>query len=203
MKTTIRRHPLVAYFLLVYAIAWIGSFVVMGPKFLRGEEILFTDIIIIAIPMLAAPSLTGIALTAIMDGQNGLRSLFRRMSHWRVDRRWYAALLIFPLLILAVYRLLYLVVSPAYVPTFFAIGFQMGLAAGFLEEIGWMGFAFPHMRASRSVLVTAILLGLLHSLWHLAAGYLGASTVRGVYFLPHFLAFTVAMTAMRVLVVWV
>jgi hypothetical protein len=164
MKSTIRRHPVVAYFLLVYAIAWIGSFVVMGPKFLRREEILLTDLLIIGIPMLAAPTLAGIALTIVVDGTHGLHELFQRMVYWRVDPRWYGALLIFPILILAVYRTLYFVAPPEFVPTFFAFGFLLGLAAGFLEEIGWMGFAFPHMWAGRSALAAAIWLGVLQYL---------------------------------------
>jgi hypothetical protein len=54
-----------------------------------------------------------------------------------------------------------------------------------------------------SALAVGILLGVLHSLWHLAPDYLVASGTRGAYWLPHFAMFLVSMTAMRVLVVWV
>jgi uncharacterized protein len=50
----------------------------------------------------------------------------------------------------------------------------------------------------------SILLGLLWALWHLPViNYLGTATPHGVYWLPFFLAFTLAMTAMRVLIAWI
>jgi membrane protease YdiL (CAAX protease family) len=83
------------------------------------------------------------------------------------------------------------------------MGILLGLMAGFFEEIGWTGFALPKMLLKHSALTVGILLGVLHSLWHLAADYLGASAARGAYWLPHFAAFLASMMAMRVLIVWV
>ena len=79
-----------------------------------------------------------------------------------------------------------------------------GLLAGFFEEIGWTGFAFPRLRERFGLLAGAVLLGLLHSFWHIVADYLFSSAEYGAYWLPHFLIWMVAsMTAMRVLIVWV
>jgi len=76
--------------------------------------------------------------------------------------------------------------------------------AGFLEEIGWMGYAFPKMRPQTNGLAPSILLGLLWALWHLPViDYLGTATPHGAYWLPFFLAFGLAMTAMRVLIAWI
>ncbi len=84
------------------------------------------------------------------------------------------------------------------------IGISFGIVAGFFEEIGWMGFAFPRMRFDWSPLRTAILLGLLWSVWHIPAiDYLGTATPHGAFWLPFFLAFTAAMTAMRVIIAWI
>jgi len=47
-KSFVRRHSLVIYFVLAFAIAWIGSFVLGGPKFLAGEVFEFSDIGLIA-----------------------------------------------------------------------------------------------------------------------------------------------------------
>jgi hypothetical protein len=67
-----------------------------------------------------------------------------------------------------------------------------------------MGYAFPNMQLKRSALATGILLGVIHVLWHIVPDYVGASSARGAYWLPHFLTMMlVAMTAMRMLIVWV
>ena len=205
VKNVIRRRPLATYFGLVFAISWVGSFVAAGPKFLRGEALQDTDLLLMFVPMILGPSVAGVVLTAIVDGRSGLRDLFARMLRWRVGVRWYAAaLLTAPVGVLAVLVVLRGLVGPVFAPRLFLMGAAIGLVAGFLEEIGWTGYAYPRMQLRRSAFAAAILLGLLHAAWHLAADYLGASRERGVYWLPHFLAMMVAaMTAMRVLIVWV
>jgi membrane protease YdiL (CAAX protease family) len=199
----IKRHSVATYFVLAFAVSWIGIFAAAWPKFSRGEAMGINETLLMFLPMLAGPSLAGIALTSIVDGKDGLRDLFSRIGRWRVGGQWYAALLIFPILILLVLLLLVALVSPDFAPYFFPLGTVIGLVGGFFEEIGWMGYAYPRMQLRRSALTTAVLLGLLHTAWHFAADYLGASGARGVYWLPHYAMFVASMTAMRVLVVWV
>jgi membrane protease YdiL (CAAX protease family) len=203
IRTLIQSQPAAAYFVLAFVISWGGSFVAVGPKFLRGETIQLTDIWLIGSIMLVTVSTLGISLTYFLDGKDGLRDLFSRMRKWRVGARWYLALLIFPVLILAVLLPLSALVSPDFRPNFFPLGILMGLAAGFLEEIGWMGFAFPKMKSRYTILTAGIILGVLHVLWHFAGDYLGAAEARGASWLPHFFAFCVSMIAMRILNVWV
>jgi hypothetical protein len=64
-----------------------------------------------------------------------------------------------------------------------------------------MGYAFPRMRSVMSAVNASIVLGLLWAVWHWPViDYLGAATPHGAYLLRFFLAFTAAMTAMRVLI---
>ena len=205
IKTFIQRHPVTSYFLLAFFISWGGSLAVLGPKFIRGETYQLTDSLLALLAMLAGPSLTGITLTAIVDGRAGLRELFSRMARWRVKIRWYAvALLTPPVLILAVLLVLSRLVSLVFTPNFLALGIAYGLLCGFFEETGWMGYAFPKMQMKHSALAASLILGVLHGTWHVVAGYLGASGNLGIYWLPNFIAmWIIGMTAMRVLIVWV
>jgi len=135
------------FFLVAFAIAWLGSFLVAGPKFFRGETIEPLDAGLMALPMLAAPILSGILMAFIVDGKQGFKDLFSSMRIWRVGK-WYLTLLIFPFLILVVSLLLSATVSPEFTPIFLAEGILMGITAGFLEElVGWLvGLKFnpPH-----------------------------------------------------------
>lgn len=203
IRSQIQRHAVLSYFALAYLVAWGGTFAAVGPKFIRGETLQFTDALLAFLPMLIGPSLAGIVMTRLVDGESGIRALFSRMRLWRVDARWYSAILIFPVLILAVQLGLVALLSRDFAPYFFPEGILIGLLAGFIEEIGWTGFALPKMQLKHSALAVGLFLGVLHSLWHLVPDYLTASGTRGVYWMPRFAMFLASMTAMRVLVVWV
>jgi membrane protease YdiL (CAAX protease family) len=154
--------------------------------------------------MLLGPSVTAIVLTRLLDGRTGLGELFVRMRQISFAPAWYAMLLVPPALVFTVLLSLKTFVSPTYAPNHFLPGLGFGLVAGFVEEIGWMGYAFPRMRTYWNPFASAALLGVLWGTWHLPViDYLGAATPHGAYLLPFFLAFTAAITAMRELIAFV
>ena len=200
----IRRYPIVTYFAQTFMISWTGALAVAAPHLIRHQPLPKMTGILMFPVMLLGPSFAGIALTRVVDGKDGLRDLFSRMFVARVPAGWYTALLIPPVLVLTVLLSLQKFVSPVYTPNRFIIGILFGIPAGLFEEIGWMGYAFPKMRSQSNGLSSGVVLGLLWSLWHLPViDYLGTATPHGGDWLPFFLAFTLVMTAMRVLIAWI
>jgi len=196
-------HSVAAYFLLTFTISWLGALAVAAPHLLRHEPLPKITGILMFPAMLLGPSISGILLNGIVDGKTGLRDLFSKLVRARIPPRWYAPLLIPPVLVLTLLLTLKTFLSPVYTPNFFLMGVLFGVPAGLLEEIGWTGFAFPRMSSQLNPLVAGILLGLLWGLWHLpVVNYLGTATPHHAYWFPFFLAFTFAMTAMRVLISW-
>lgn len=175
-----------------------------SPHLVRGSSFPTLTGILMFPAMLLGPSLSGVLLTGIVDGRAGLRDLFARMLRCRVPLRWYASLLIPPILVLTVLLSLATFNSPSYTPNRFLLGILFGIPAGFLEEIGWSGFAFPKMRLQSNALTAATVVGLLWGVWHVpVVSFLGAAAPHGAYWLPFALVFIAAMTAMRILVSWI
>lgn len=80
-----------------------------------------------------------------------------------------------------------------------------GLVTGFLEELGWTGFAVARLPSRYGVLTTGFFVGLLWGAWHFLSNYLGSATPAGglplAIFLP-VLLFSF-LPPYRVLMVWV
>ena len=200
IKRYIQDNPVTMFFLVAFAIPWIPSFFVAGPKFFRGEDIEPLTLLI-GVAMFLAPIFSSILMAFIVDGKRGIGNMFDRMKIWRVGK-WYLTLLIFPVLILVLSLLLSATVSSDFAPGFLIGGIMMGIAAGFLEELGWMGFAFPKMREKHGLIRASIYLGLIHGLWHLPLWFLWEYSTLGVFWFPYFIAFTAMLDALRVILAW-
>lgn len=211
MTVFFKRYPLFGYFILVYFIAWGGILLInfcYGFHLFHGESVLSKGIsgqlMFVWLVMLLAPFLAGLFLKRVMDGQEGVKQLFSSMSRWKVGTLWYlAALLIIPaLLVPIIYS--FVLLSKNYAPgLMFATGLGAGLIGGFFEEIGWTGFALPKFQLKYTPFVAGIILGIIHSVWHLLADYLGGISFYKELYLLHFLLWTITLTAFRLLAVWI
>ena len=201
IRALVRRRPLVCYFALAYLLSGIALAVIGLPR-LHGATGRPVMSLVMFPVMVVGVALIGVALTAVADGKDGLRELrsgFRR----RVPRRWLAVLLIPPAGILAVLGGLSVGVSSRFTPQFFWYGIGAGVLAGFCEELGWTGFAYPRMRARLGWLPAAVLLGVLWGLWHLpVVDSLGAASPHGRYWPEFFASFVVMLVSLRVLIAW-
>jgi membrane protease YdiL (CAAX protease family) len=179
------RRPLIAYFALAYALAWVlwlpfvlsqGGGVGLIPLTTPADASGLAYLIVFVGAL--GPALAAIIVSAASQGWTGVASLLRRMVLVKVGIRWYLVALllplvayVLPLLLLggsalvssllsvqgAITLLLYLLLS--------IIGMVIATPLG--EEPGWRGFALPRLQEQYGSLRGSLLLGLLWGLWHL------------------------------------
>ncbi len=200
----LRRHPLISFFVMAYAISWtyVIVFLVVWPL----PDTIFTDT-----PELLGPVVAGFVMTAVMSGRTGVRQLLRRFVMWRVRGVWYLyALVGIPAIYfigvalvpgaLGSFKVPSLTASLLYPVLFLVV---LVLDGPLLEEPGWRGFALPRLQARWGALLGAVILGIMWAGWHAPqyftktfAAANGGLTVSGV------IVFLLAVVSFSVLITW-
>jgi membrane protease YdiL (CAAX protease family) len=206
------------YYALVFAISWGGILILAAPGGIpAAPEQVERLFLFMLLALFAGPSVAGLLMNYLVGGRPGLRELLSRLLRWRVNVRWYAvALLTGPLLLMAILLGLS-IFSPAFLPgivttedklTLLLFGIAWGLVGGgFLEELGWTGFAVPRLRRQYGALTTALIVGLLWGVWHFLIAYWAGGSLAARQWVPYLLGilffYLGALPAYRVLMVWV
>src|SRR5919199_5996791 len=154
----VKRHPLITFFVLTYAIGW-GC--IPFWTFQAGS------------PLIAA-----LVVISLTQGVAGLKELGWRIIRWRVRWYWYALAIGVPLAVLGLVVGLNLALG-AIAPSLASYGSFTTILMIFAvrlvnpgdgalgEEPGWRGFALPGLQGSGlSPLVSTLILGMLVTGWH-------------------------------------
>ena len=187
-----RQRSLAAFFLLAVLITWPLSALPVAPTY--G-------------PMLAAMIVVGMT-----TGVKGLRALLMGVVRWRVRLHWWLAA-ISPVVVLAgILAGLSLAGQELPSSADFARGVGTGSslgAAGFLgvalmsalgEEVGWRGYALPHLQRRFSPLVATLILAVVWWLWHL--GFFLTQSQSGPGRAVSFVFYLVEVAAVAIVLTW-
>ena len=166
--TLIRRHPLIAYFVLAYALTWwIYPLLHFSP--------------LIGLVGLFGPAFAAIIMAAITDGKPGVKALLSRTVRWRVGLPWYVVALGLPTLLSLATAGLSVVLGTG------VLQFGQLTVLDFVvfvlvvgEELGWRGYALPKLLETRSALTASVILGVVWGLWHLPTFFSSSAPQQGL-----------------------
>jgi membrane protease YdiL (CAAX protease family) len=212
-----RQHPIAAYFTLAFVITWALHLpMVLGRQGLGifpYEVPMVLFMILFILGAIAGPTLGAFLVTNALDGKEGRQKLLRRYGQWRVGLPWYAlALFGFPIIYLIAGSFALGSVPLADISANWATIFSPYLIAVLIfpafitwgEEPGWRGFALTRLQEHYHPVLSTVIVGFMHGLWHLPAFTFGSGPIPlGPFDLPAFalnIAYTIA-TAM--LFTWV
>jgi membrane protease YdiL (CAAX protease family) len=198
----VKRHPIIAFFVLAYALAWI----IESPFVFLTDSVTDTQGLILTILSANVPSVVAIVLTAMAFGRGSLRKLLGQLLIWRVNPLWYLGVVLGPVaLVGGMVALNTLLGGPALslgmplvsVAIFFGFSIFPGSALG--EEIGWRGYVLPRLQSRMSALSAALLIAPIWGLWHLPLWLTGAPGRTPLIYA----GFVVSAFALSVLLTWV
>jgi uncharacterized protein len=164
----LRRHPLISYFVLAYALSWLVTL----PSVLAEWKVITGDYTLpLALKQWIGPGLAGILMSRVTGEHARLRSSMRQ---WRVGWLWYLIILAGPPAVILSgialqpgllanfhgYTSRVLVSYPFYI-------LAVLIGVGVPEELGWRGFALPRLQQRYGPLWGSLILGVLWVFWHL------------------------------------
>ena len=180
IKRLMAEHPVTSFF----AIALIGTWLFQLPMILSSDGLGLLPyqvpfpifVVLFLLSTFAGPTLGAVVVTDALEGRAGVRRFFRRYVQWRVGILPYLIVLFgYPLLWLAAVSS-QLGLAPLQAIAGQPSSFLTSYLAGVLvfpaiiqwgEEPGWRGFALTRLQERYSPLVAALVVGLVHGIWHL------------------------------------
>ena len=198
LKQRVDRRPLAVFYGLAVAISWL----VWAPLLISDQG--WWDIKVSRYFHLAGaqgPLLAAFIVTALAGGRPGLGDLCRRMTRWNVGHFWYAVVLA-PALFFLAGAVVERAIEGSWpdfgtfgrseeFPHLPLLGYWLAnvLFYGFGEEVGWRGFALPHLQRTHSAWRATVLLWIAWAVWHIplfglgeGLGELGAIGIPGWLF---------------------
>jgi membrane protease YdiL (CAAX protease family) len=163
-------YPLVAYFVLAYALSWL-ILVPAGFGLLPDSS---AGVLSNVAPF--GPAVAAFVVTALTGGRHAVGRLLRRLVQWRVGVGWYLLVILgVPLVeLLGAFAVLgsvplddiaqnWTLFFTGYLPAVLITLVMVGVA----EETGWRGFALPRLQDRHGPFLGTAVLSVVWAAWHL------------------------------------
>jgi membrane protease YdiL (CAAX protease family) len=160
-------------------------------------------------------STAGLLLAVLEGGRGRMTELLRRGLVWRVGVGWWATALLYTAVVAAAALAVATLVGGATVD-WTGLGpivrivpmlFVLIILAGLGEEFGWRGFLLPRLQIRHNALVSSLVIGTLHSLWHVPLFLVDGTAQHGwaeqLGLIPAFMGYAVFVIAWAIQLTWV
>jgi len=166
LRELIIKSPALWFFLLTFGISW-GCWL-PNRLFLRLESAGIRSLLHTL--GLCGPAFSALIVTGVIKGKPGIITLLKRLTYWRVGWPWYVFVLFSTAVIGCLAIGIYVLTGGAAPIISFSLFTSLPgiLTLGLTEEIGWRGLALPELLKKHGALTSAVIIGVIWAIWHLA-----------------------------------
>lgn len=164
-----RTHSVVVFYLLAFVFSWLGWL----PQALHARGLFPFDSPLFSLLGGGGPTLAAVVTLLIFRQKHQIPALFSALFRVRASAGWYFFVAGFWFVAVAL-ALAGMGIAGLPLPALSSLGwlslipvFVTMVISNVWEEIGWRGFALPRLQEKFSDLQTALVMGLLWSVWHL------------------------------------
>lgn len=205
MKKFVREHPAIALTFVAMALGAIPMALVWSGVLSSGFSQLGA----------LSASAAGIILAGVEGGRNRVRELLRRGLIWRVGIEWWVVAILLGAGIGAGSLILAELLAGvpldwgALGPIWNVVPMMILLIvfAGLGEEFGWRGFLLPRLQLRHNALVSSLIVGAFHTLWHLPLFFSDGTDqyemTQTLGFFPAFLGYSLVVIGLAILFTWI
>lgn len=203
LKNLIKEYPVSTFFLLAYAITW-SSWIPISYLFVNNVIEVTALVYLLYVAGSFGPLLSGAVVTWIIGGS--LRAWFGQALKWRVHIKWWLLAFFLPIGLYAIMAGIQVAlggkldlerVAPLLsLPGGFLMVFLWG---GGNEELGWRGFALPHLQKKQNPLISSLIIGVIWTFWHVPPGIIELGFIEWLKGFPFYL---VTITGISIVATW-
>jgi membrane protease YdiL (CAAX protease family) len=187
------KHPVAWFYILAFGISWLGWIpVAIGSHGIAPFDHPYFQFLLL-LPAVG-PALAAVIVTQVTYGAARVNDLLKALFQWRVGLVWYLVAVFGPLALLLSGRIITSLLGfsaggSAFQGDLFSLAvsaFVMSLFSNPWEEVGWRGFALPHLQKRYTALFATLVVGALWGAWHLPLFFWVGNPMSGYPFLPWF-----------------
>lgn len=186
-KNLVENYPIAVFVIINYVISWAFLYPCY-QLIINAEDGEFPLLALIGFIGAYGPSIAALIIVGTENGGTGIKSLFKKMVIWRVHPIWYFLVLVVPIIIYCISISTVvessIIVRADYWKALYSIAgfYLLALPFGPLgEELGWRGFLLPSLLKNNNIWVSSFKLGVIWTIWHLAAFTFPGAAIPSVF----------------------
>jgi uncharacterized protein len=174
-----RKYPVVWFYVLAFSLSWLGMIaaVLASRGIAPGYRPYF---LFLSIFYAVGPALAAAIVSQVAHGKTGVQALLKGLLRWRVGLVWYIVVLLGPAVLFLAAQLITkllgfsvtIALPPVVLSPYVIFSFGINFLGNTCEEIGWRGFALPHLQKRHNALHATLIVGILWGFWHLPLVFL-------------------------------